>query len=62
MKAKEFTYYVKGMHCPSCELLIEKELLAEKNIDSVEAATSKGQVTIFYQGERPSVKKLNQEF
>ncbi len=59
---KESIYYVKGMHCPSCELLIEKELLKKKNIESVEASTSRGKVVIFYQGVKPSINELNKKF
>jgi sulfite exporter TauE/SafE/copper chaperone CopZ/plastocyanin len=59
---QEFVYYVKGMHCASCELLIEKELLKIKNIKSVEASVSKGTVRIIYQGERPKVQRLNSIF
>ena len=33
---KEHTYFVKGMHCASCEILIEKRLSAIKEIKSVE--------------------------
>jgi sulfite exporter TauE/SafE/copper chaperone CopZ/plastocyanin len=59
---EEFVYYVKGMHCASCELLIEKELLKIKNIRSVEASVSKGTVRIVYQGERPKIQRLNSIF
>jgi sulfite exporter TauE/SafE/copper chaperone CopZ/plastocyanin len=58
----EFVYYVKGMHCASCELLIERELLKIKNIRSVEASVSKGTVRIVYQGERPKIQRLNSIF
>jgi sulfite exporter TauE/SafE/copper chaperone CopZ/plastocyanin len=59
---EEFVYYVKGMHCASCELLIEKELLKMENIKSVEASTNKGSVRIIYQGERPKIQRLNSIF
>jgi copper chaperone CopZ len=59
---EEFVYYVKGMHCASCELLIEKELLKIKNIKSIEASTNKGTVRIIYQGERPKIQRLNSIF
>jgi sulfite exporter TauE/SafE/copper chaperone CopZ/plastocyanin len=59
---EEFVYYVKGMHCASCELLIERELLKIKNIRSVEASVSKGTVRIVYQGERPKIQRLNSIF
>ncbi len=60
---KEHIYYVKGMHCTSCEILIEKKLLAEiENIKSVEANASRGEVVIEYVGEKPKVEKLNSLF
>jgi len=50
---KEFTYFVKGMHCPACEILIERKLLEEDGVEGVEASTQKGEVRIAYEGERP---------
>jgi sulfite exporter TauE/SafE/copper chaperone CopZ len=50
------------MHCASCEILIEKKLLAIKNIKSVEASVNNGTVRIIYEGKKPEVKKLNQIF
>jgi len=59
---KDVTFYVKGMHCASCEILIEKKLLEIKNIKSVEASVNNGTVRIVYEGLRPEIKKLNQIF
>jgi sulfite exporter TauE/SafE/copper chaperone CopZ/plastocyanin len=59
---KQHTYYVKGTHCASCELIIEKTLLAMSNIKSVEASNNKGEVLINYEGERPSDEGLNKIF
>jgi len=59
---KESSYYVKGMHCASCEILIEKKLLEIENVKSVEASTAKGEVLIEYDNERPSLYKLNEIF
>ncbi len=56
---KEHIYYVEGMHCASCEILIEKRLLEIKNIESVEASTAKGAVLIEYEDGRPTLEKLN---
>ncbi|HLD51039.1 hypothetical protein A3K34_02090 [candidate division WWE3 bacterium RIFOXYC1_FULL_40_10] len=39
------TYYVQGMHCPSCELLIEKTL-KEEGYKGVEASLSRCEVTL----------------
>lgn len=62
LKLKEHTYYVKGIHCASCEVLIEKRLLTEKRIEAVEASVSKNEVRIEYFKKRPTLEKLNQIF
>ena len=59
---KEHTYFVKGMHCASCEILVEKKLLEITGVKSVEASTSNGQVVIEYEGEKPDTNKLNNIF
>ena len=59
---KEHIYYVKGMHCASCEILIEKKLLELGNIKSVEASMTKGEVLIEYDGEKPTIERLNEIF
>lgn len=61
-KTKEFTYYVSGMHCASCEVLIEKKLLEIEEVKSVEASTSRGEVLVEYKEERPTLGKLNEIF
>lgn len=59
---KEIKYYVSGMHCASCELLIEKGLLGLAGVKSVEASTSKGEVLVEYEREKPKLEKLNRLF
>ena len=59
---KEHIYYVKGMHCASCEVLIEKKLLELENIKSAEASTAKGEVLIEYEDKRPTIERLNEIF
>lgn len=61
-KIKEYTYHVKGMHCASCELIIEKKLLKLKNIKFIDASNSKEQVIIEYIDEKPDLASLNQYF
>lgn len=39
-------FFVKGMHCASCEILIEKRLIKEGAIDMVDVSLSKGEVVI----------------
>ena len=59
---KEHTYYVEGMHCASCEILIEKKLSALKGIKSVEASTDKEAVFVVFERQRPNTSKLNEIF
>ncbi|MDO8524272.1 MAG: sulfite exporter TauE/SafE family protein [bacterium] len=59
---KEQKYFVKGTHCASCEILIEKKLLEEKNIEAVEASNQRGEVLVEYTGEKPSAHHLNKLF
>jgi sulfite exporter TauE/SafE/copper chaperone CopZ len=59
---KNHTYKIKGMHCASCEVLIEKKLLEIENVKSVDASLSKEQVVVQYQGNRPNPEKLNNIF
>lgn len=54
------TLYVEGMHCAACEILIEKKLLKDPVIESVDASISTGKVLITYTGDKaPDVGKLN---
>lgn len=59
---KEHLYSVKGMHCASCEVLIEKNILKLQGVKSVEASTNKGEVLVEYKGERPFAHQLNKLF
>ena len=59
---KQCTLYVDGMHCASCEILIEKKLLKQEGIESVDASLAKGKVQMVYSGVRPDVTEINKEF
>lgn len=59
---REHLYFVKGMHCASCEILIEKKLLSIKGIKSIEAKADKGEVLIEYVGKRPKTQMLDSLF
>ncbi len=59
---KEKIFFIQGMHCASCEILIEKKLLTQKGIDSVEASLSKNQVRIEYNKGKLTEKRLNKIF
>jgi len=59
---KNKTYYVQGMHCASCELLIERSLLENKHIKSADASLGSNSVTINYENSYPTVEELNKRF
>lgn len=59
---KEHTYYVKGMHCASCEVLIEKKLLKFPGVKAVDASTATGKAVIEYEGTKPDLNALNDIF
>lgn len=59
---KEHIYYVSGMHCASCEILIEREIIKLKEVEAVEADMGKGEVFIEYEKVKPSVEQLNNIF
>jgi sulfite exporter TauE/SafE/copper chaperone CopZ len=50
------------MHCASCEIIIEKKLLDLPGIKSVEASTSKGEVVMEFEGDRPNPDRLTKIF
>ena len=57
------TIYVEGMHCASCELLIEKTLEEYPGVKQVDASLEKGQVKIVSdKSDSVDIEKLNKEF
>lgn len=56
--ANKHTLHVSGMHCPSCELLIEKELGKLEGISHVQASLSKAEVS-FECDTEPDLAALN---
>jgi len=61
-QTKNHTFYVQGMHCASCELLIEKRILELNEIKSADASAGAGEVLVEYIGENPPIEKLNKIF
>lgn len=57
----ENRYKVKGIHCSSCELIIEERLQKEKNIFSVDVDTSTNEILIKSK-EKIDKERLNQIF
>ncbi len=57
---KTLGYFVKGMHCTACEIVVEKKLSDLKKIKSVKADLSIGKVNIeLAENEKISVEELN---
>jgi sulfite exporter TauE/SafE/copper chaperone CopZ len=56
---KEYIYKVQGMHCASCEILIEKKFLDLPGVKAVNASIARGEVVIEYDSERPNAESLN---
>lgn len=59
-KIKKTTLYVKGMHCPSCEVLITDKFKEENNIKTINPNFSKQKVELSYTG-RLDEKILNKK-
>ncbi len=56
-------YYVEGMHCSSCELLIEKKLLKKFDVKAADASLNKNQVEVYLADEQAlDLAAINQEF
>lgn len=56
------TYKVQGMHCKSCEILIERKISGIAGVKSAEASTGRGEVAVECSGEKPDIKTLNRIF
>ena len=55
-------YYVKGMHCPSCEVLIEEKTLEIDGVDFAAASMGTNILEINYKNQKPSLEQLNKAF
>lgn len=49
---------IKGMHCRSCEILIEDNLKEIKNVSSVEVSYKTGEAKVFYDHELPNSSEI----
>lgn len=54
--------FVKGMHCSSCELLIEKTIRDYPGVKKVSASLDKGEVQIWSDKDDIDIYSLNHEF
>ena len=53
------TVEIKGMHCRSCEMMIEEEMLKVPGIDKVKVSAKKGTADIFYKDAPPAEDAIN---
>lgn len=58
MSEQTYKLSIKGMHCRSCELLVEDYLKELENVSKVEVNHSTGEAIIHYTGHRPSEAAL----
>lgn len=56
------TYYVKGMHCAACEVLIEKKLVSNGDAKKARASLKDNKVDIYYDSSAPKTSELNKLF
>lgn len=59
---REQKYFVRGMHCASCEILIEKKLLEISEVVSANASVNTGEVILESQGQIPRPQELTRLF
>lgn len=55
------TYFVRGMHCPACERILERTLLGFPSLSAVEVSRAEGKLTVTAKkGENPpSAEEIN---
>lgn len=59
-KAQKITLPIKGLHCRSCELLLEDKFSSIKHVVKSDINYRKGTAEIFYSGDKPEVKELEE--
>jgi uncharacterized protein len=55
-------YFVKGMHCKSCEILIEQRLRESSDVSEVKASLSEGTIELESKGNALSPSDLDKKF
>ena len=54
------TLYIEGMHCPACEILMEKELLKISGVEYADVSLGDHSAVIYFQsGTKINLKKIN---
>ncbi|HXK34997.1 MAG TPA: sulfite exporter TauE/SafE family protein [Candidatus Paceibacterota bacterium] len=60
MAEKTYKFHVKGMHCASCELLVEERLRVLEGVTRVKANQKKGEVVLYFEGSPPPEKEIEE--
>ncbi|NDK19447.1 hypothetical protein GW819_01260 [Candidatus Gracilibacteria bacterium] len=55
---KKLIIDVAGMHCKSCELLLERSIQDIKNVEKVQASQSRGTVEVSYDANKPDEEAI----
>src|SRR3989338_6895672 len=55
---QKFTIPIRGMHCQSCEILVEEELLKVKGISKTEVNHRRDTAEIYYHGKSPDLNAI----
>jgi sulfite exporter TauE/SafE/copper chaperone CopZ len=59
MSHKYLKLPIKGMHCPSCELLVEEKIKEVAQVKSADVNHKTGEAVIYYDGAIPAIGLLN---
>lgn len=59
MEQKQKTFPIRGMHCKSCEILTEEELLRVSGVTKADTDHRSGTATVCYEGAEPSDEALS---
>ncbi len=55
-------YFVTGLHCAACEIILEKKISTLPGVHLVEASTTHGTLTITHSGTAPEISSLDTLF
>lgn len=58
---KSCTLYVDGMHCSSCEILIERSVKKLPGVNGVKISKDRNKVEVTYNKQKPDLGELNSE-
>ncbi len=61
-KIRKNIFHVRGMHCPSCEILIEKKISELPGVKSVDVSLSRGEVLLICEKDPITKEELNRLF